>query len=325
MIDEKELSDISAVIELTKWVKDGNVIPYFLWCLRDFVLDYKQYNSPDDYLEGIISTKDLDASTEKYRIRKNFGEFFKDRGCMFFVRPVNDEERLRKIETLEFSELRPEFVKSVDEFKACVSHYLKPKRYNNRILNGSAFIRLIEEILTAFNDHKVPEISSTVERVVEAERREATDRLKAEISKFVQEQIDDPDIQRKGVSFIWESLVGQAGRRQDPELATNSFSDLLRHFYQRLDLERGGRTQKALKDLEGELNDLLTSLDFRFEDLFEQLKAKWADRKLFDREFPGRFILEKLLGKKVYLTLFVKVVEDWRNRERDLDDIGIHE
>lgn len=35
--------------------------------------------------------------------------------------------------------------------------------------------------------------------------------------------------------------------------------------------------------------------------------------------------IEKLLGKKVYLQLFVKVVEDWRNRERDLDEIGITE
>ena len=38
VIDEKELSEMTAVIELTKWVKDGNVVPYFLWCLRDFVL-----------------------------------------------------------------------------------------------------------------------------------------------------------------------------------------------------------------------------------------------------------------------------------------------
>jgi len=39
----------------------------------------------------------------------------------------------------------------------------------------------------------------------------------------------------------------------------------------------------------------------------------------------ARVDIEKLLGKKVFLKLFVKVVEDWRNRERDLDDIGIHE
>jgi GTP-binding protein Era len=39
----------------------------------------------------------------------------------------------------------------------------------------------------------------------------------------------------------------------------------------------------------------------------------------------ARLDIEELLGKNVYLKLFVKVVEDWRNRERDLDDIGIRE
>jgi GTP-binding protein Era len=35
--------------------------------------------------------------------------------------------------------------------------------------------------------------------------------------------------------------------------------------------------------------------------------------------------IEKLLGHKCYLELFVKVREDWRNREQDLNDIGITE
>ncbi len=39
----------------------------------------------------------------------------------------------------------------------------------------------------------------------------------------------------------------------------------------------------------------------------------------------ARIDIEKLLGKKVFLKLFVKVVEDWRNRERDLDEMGIRE
>lgn len=39
----------------------------------------------------------------------------------------------------------------------------------------------------------------------------------------------------------------------------------------------------------------------------------------------ARIDIENLLGKKVFLKLFVKVVEDWRNRERDLDEMGIRE
>ncbi|MFN2393057.1 MAG: GTPase Era [Pyrinomonadaceae bacterium] len=39
----------------------------------------------------------------------------------------------------------------------------------------------------------------------------------------------------------------------------------------------------------------------------------------------ARVDIEKLLGKKVFLQLFVKVVEDWRNREQNLDEMGIME
>ena len=35
--------------------------------------------------------------------------------------------------------------------------------------------------------------------------------------------------------------------------------------------------------------------------------------------------IQKLLGKKVYLQLFVKVVKDWRNQERELNEMGIEE
>ena len=39
----------------------------------------------------------------------------------------------------------------------------------------------------------------------------------------------------------------------------------------------------------------------------------------------ARVDIEHLLGKKVFLQLFVKVVEDWRNRPQDLDEIGVLE
>ncbi|MEQ1605679.1 MAG: GTPase Era [Pyrinomonadaceae bacterium] len=39
----------------------------------------------------------------------------------------------------------------------------------------------------------------------------------------------------------------------------------------------------------------------------------------------ARIDIENLLGKRVFLKLFVKVVEDWRNREQTLDEIGVHQ
>ena len=39
----------------------------------------------------------------------------------------------------------------------------------------------------------------------------------------------------------------------------------------------------------------------------------------------ARHSIEKLLDKKVFLHLFVKVVADWRNSGRELDDLGVYE
>lgn len=47
--------------------------------------------------------------------------------------------------------------------------------------------------------------------------------------------------------------------------------------------------------------------------------------KLGDIGMKARHDIENLLGKQVYLKLFVKVVEDWRNLEGRLDEIGIKE
>lgn len=48
-------------------------------------------------------------------------------------------------------------------------------------------------------------------------------------------------------------------------------------------------------------------------------------KKLQDIGTKARRDIENLLGKQVFLKLFVKVVEDWRNREGKLDEIGIKE
>ena len=47
--------------------------------------------------------------------------------------------------------------------------------------------------------------------------------------------------------------------------------------------------------------------------------------RLKDVGTKARADMENLLGKQVFLKLFVKVVDDWRNRERDLDEMGVRE
>ena len=261
------------------------------------MLDSQKYETSDDYLEDIVNTKGIDPQSDNFRIRRTFNDFFKDRGCMFFVRPVNNEAKLREIEKLNYNEIRPEFLKSVEDFKTCIYHHLKPKRYNNRILNGNTFVKLIEEILFAFNNHKVPEITSTVERVLESERRELIEQMRNSINKYIKENIEEPNLPQYGVSMIWDRLTEIALKRQDPEIQSQVFGELLKYFYQRLEMEKSGKYQKVLKEFENDLDDILTNPDFKFEDLYEHVKAKFAEKNLNDRDFPGRFVLDKVINK----------------------------
>jgi GTPase len=47
--------------------------------------------------------------------------------------------------------------------------------------------------------------------------------------------------------------------------------------------------------------------------------------KIRDIGTKARADIEKLIGKKCFLQLFVKVVDDWRNREQKLDELGVME
>jgi GTP-binding protein Era len=47
--------------------------------------------------------------------------------------------------------------------------------------------------------------------------------------------------------------------------------------------------------------------------------------RIKDIGIRARYDIENLLGHRVHLQLFVKVVDDWRNREQKLDEIGVYE
>ncbi|MGI8668768.1 MAG: GTPase Era [Aridibacter sp.] len=47
-------------------------------------------------------------------------------------------------------------------------------------------------------------------------------------------------------------------------------------------------------------------------------------KRVKDIGTKARQDIQKLLGKKIYLELFVKVVKDWRNQERSLNEMGVN-
>ena len=325
VIDEKQLGELAAVIEMTKWVKDGNVIPYFLWCLRDFVLDTKGYDDSDDYMEHVLSTKDYDVKSDKYKMRKSFLEFFKERGCLFFVRPLNDEKKIREIEKQDFEDLRPEFREAVDVFKQRVHHFLKPKRYNNKVLNGATFCMLIKEILDSFNNKRVPEIKSSIERVLQMEKRELVSYMKKFIDKFFIDQINEDNFVEKGVKAIIKIVEDECKKKQNSEIAGELVSELIKYFFEKLKKEKKGLFSKKLNEMNEDLESLIFQSEEKIENYTEKLTEIIEKHKLTNKEVPMDFLKKKIIDRiiKKFLIENNKIKESFKNeleeKEKDIE------
>lgn len=65
----------------------------------------------------------------KNQIRKKIKEIFTDRTCHTLVRPVNDESQLRKIDHMDYNNLRERFRGQVESLIYSVKSGLKIKTF----------------------------------------------------------------------------------------------------------------------------------------------------------------------------------------------------
>jgi len=153
-----------------------NFFPSFVWVVRDFVLDLvdecNNTISADEYLEKSLRPQvGFDAATtERNRIRSILGTFFPDRACFPLVRPLGDEDRLQQIDKVAFGDLRPEFQDGLRLLKMYLYEtHLRPKEVYGRPLNGSSFVAMAEQYVSAIERGSIPTITTAWEEVMTKE------------------------------------------------------------------------------------------------------------------------------------------------------------
>ena len=67
------------------------------------------------------------------------------------IRPLTREEDLQKLETMDFKELRGEFVDQVYQLRRKVLNRIKPKLINGKKLNGRMLASLVRTYVEAVN------------------------------------------------------------------------------------------------------------------------------------------------------------------------------
>ena len=140
--------------------------PSFLWVVRDFALklvdEYKNEISSRQYLENALREQkgSSDAVEKKNKIRRLISCYFKDKDCFTLVRPTENEKDLQRIQKMEDSELRTEFMSQVHRLRQKVYRKIKPKSLHGRILTGSMFLELCQAYTESINKGSVPSINS---------------------------------------------------------------------------------------------------------------------------------------------------------------------
>ena len=187
-------------------------------------------------MEKVLSLSKYDKGSEKYNVRRAFREFFQERGCIFFVRPVHEEDKLQRIETLERDTLRPEFLEALEDFKVRISETLKPKTYGGCTLDGKGFLAMVEEIVESFNSKKTPQILGVIEQIRETERRGRTTELQGWVDDFLHEHPGREDLVEIGATQLFEKTLG----RDNPDLALESdlYKEALAYFLKERDAKK---------------------------------------------------------------------------------------
>ena len=94
----------------------------------------------DEYLENSLKIKSgVSKRVQMYNLpRQTLKAFFRERKCFTLIRPVDDPERLRNMETLAFSDLKPQFLETTNKFCKAVFETVPNKSIAGKELNGSS-------------------------------------------------------------------------------------------------------------------------------------------------------------------------------------------
>ena len=178
-IDESALQNLSLIVNLAKEIQikskssleaDADDIalyfPSFLWIVRDFVLRLIDQNgnsiTAKEYLENSLALQKgvSDNVESKNRIRRLLKHFFKDRDCFTMIRPLENESDLQRLDSMDDTELRPEFTEQMRQIRKRIYKKVKPKMLNGKTLTGPMLIEITKSYLAAINSGGVPNIEN---------------------------------------------------------------------------------------------------------------------------------------------------------------------
>ena len=184
-ITEATLNNLSLVASLTEHVRLtaheeateedlASIFPRFLYVCRDFTLkmvgEDGEEVDPTTYLNNALRVRGS-ADSSKSRVRNAINHLFppEKRQCFTMVRPVTDESKLQNLSDLPDSDLRPEFLQSIDALRKNIVSQTMPPKNDGAPINGRMLASLAKMYVEAINGGAVPAIKDSWSQLSEGE------------------------------------------------------------------------------------------------------------------------------------------------------------
>lgn len=192
-IDEGALNNLGLVVNVSKHVRvkadegadatadDAELakhFPSFMWLVRDFSLQLEDEHGKsiveDEYLDNALRESG-EPEAQKNAVRKLLKTYFRKRRCMTLVRPCDTEEDLRKLDTLDVSDMRPKFAEQLARLRGTIFSSVPHKRVFGHAVSGKHFAKLCRAYVDAINGGAAPVIHDSWRMITAHECRAAAD------------------------------------------------------------------------------------------------------------------------------------------------------
>ena len=152
-----------------------NELPDFIWLVRDFSLSLEK--SKDEYLNRFLEFEDYPEQDDpkknadidkRNQIKENLIDSFRTIDCSLLKQPILGEDKLQKLDSLNLSDLRKEYLNDLNELVDKINLILHSKEINGQKLNGPLFAEYLKLIVESINSEKTIFLHETVSLALNA-------------------------------------------------------------------------------------------------------------------------------------------------------------
>ena len=301
----------------------SEVCPKFIWAVRDFDLNKLSPKNADkmtsdEYMEHCLKERFDGAKKDEINmIKENFVKYFKQRECITFPRPLDEDKDLIILRKAQINELDDDFQKQLRQLKNKIFRLSKIKIINGKILNGPMVAYLISRFVKEINDDNIPDVNNILKEMtildIEESYNQAKKVYKEKLQKLEKEEIS---LDIKEIYSIKYSAMKEFMNilEKYPDIKKNDY------YLNEYNMKKEKLDKEIEKSISQELSELMSNNSFKNLLNKEENNKKYKNSSEFVEEYLNELCEIKLNSENSILKKkdFENFINDDFHKTKDI-------